>query len=40
MKISNCCGAGDLMYEDFGICPDCKEHCDFIEEDEDDEYYT
>jgi len=21
-------------YDELGICPDCKEHCDFIEEDE------
>jgi hypothetical protein len=33
MKISNCCGAGDLVYEDYGICPDCKEHCEFEDED-------
>jgi hypothetical protein len=36
MKISECCGApanreGVL---EMGICPRCKEHCEFIEEDE------
>ena len=36
MKISDCCGAepysnGDSSTEDFGICPDCKEHCEYIE---------
>jgi len=31
---SECCGAYNSEYEDFGICPECKEHCDFIEEDE------
>lgn len=34
--ISNCCGASDMRYEDYGICPDCKEHCEFINEDEDE----
>lgn len=42
MKISNCCGAspksnGDCDTEDFGICPECREHCEYIEEDEDNE---
>lgn len=36
MKLSNCCGAeaysnGDSGTEDYGICPDCKEHCELIE---------
>ena len=35
MKISDCCGAeaysnGDSSTEDYGICPDCKEHCEYI----------
>ena len=31
--ISNCCGA--YAYNtDCDICPDCKEHCEFEEEDE------
>ena len=34
--ISNCCGASDMRYEDYGICPDCKEHCEFVNEDEDE----
>ena len=38
-KISDCCGAnntgnGDTDYAEFGICPRCKEHCDFIDEDD------
>jgi len=39
--ISNCCGTKDRMvsedgpnYSDTGICPSCKEHCEFINEDE------
>tara|TARA_R110002020_G_scaffold104061_1_gene243675 strand:+ start:262 stop:423 length:162 start_codon:yes stop_codon:yes gene_type:complete len=26
---STCCGAAAGEYEDVGICPDCKEHCDW-----------
>ena len=37
MLYSECCGAAAGDYEDVGICPDCKEHCDFIEEDDEDE---
>jgi len=28
MPYSTCCGAYTDM-EEYGICPDCKEHCDF-----------
>jgi hypothetical protein len=33
--VSNCCGAtprgnGDCDTSDFGICPACGEHCDYI----------
>ena len=43
MYISNCCNAAPLeffeMDFDFpgspsGMCGDCKEHCEFIDEDE------
>jgi hypothetical protein len=36
---SNCCGTPAGEYEDIGICPACKEHCDWVSEDteEDDE---
>jgi hypothetical protein len=39
MKSSNCCGAanksnGDSDYAEYGICPSCKEHCEFIEDSE------
>jgi len=51
MKISNCCGAysiaysdesgaGDQSSEDLGICPDCHEHCEYIEEDEEELNHT
>jgi hypothetical protein len=35
MPISTCCGAETDM-EEIGICPECLEHCDF-EEDEEEE---
>jgi hypothetical protein len=39
MKISDCCGAEmtDINIEDYGICPDCKDHCEFIDYDSDDD---
>jgi len=30
--VSNCCGAE--VYTDMGICSDCKEHCELINENE------
>ena len=34
MPYSTCCGAHTTMPE-MGICPDCLDHCDWEEEDED-----
>ena len=31
--VSDCCGVGDIRFEDYGICPDCREHCEFVDED-------
>jgi hypothetical protein len=38
-RYSSCCGCPDSAididgpeYSDLGICPDCKEPCDFIED--------
>ena len=28
MKLSTCCGA-ETENEDYGICPECHDHCDF-----------
>ena len=32
--VSSCCGAG-VIYGD--ICMECKEHCDLIDEDEEED---
>lgn len=36
--ISDCCGAAptDPVMLDIGICPECKDHCEFIDEDEEE----
>jgi hypothetical protein len=33
MRYSTCCGAETDM-EEVGICPECLEHCDFEEDEE------
>jgi hypothetical protein len=35
MPYSTCCGAHTTM-EEIDICPDCLEHCDWEDEDEED----
>ena len=35
MPYSTCCGAYTDM-EEIDICPECLEHCDFEDEDEDE----
>jgi hypothetical protein len=35
-KVSNCCGASTIHWE-YGLCPRCKEHCEFEDEEEFDE---
>ena len=37
MVYSECCGAEAGEYEDAGICPDCKEHCSWVDDEEDSE---
>jgi hypothetical protein len=34
---SDCCGAYSEYAGDIDICPDCKEHCEFISEEEEEE---
>jgi hypothetical protein len=41
MKITDCCGAeplsnGDNDTMDYGICPECGEHCEYIDVYEDE----
>lgn len=35
MPYSTCCGA-HTNFEEIGICPDCLDHCDWEDEDEED----
>ena len=37
MKVSNCCGAVVLGSDCDPICKECREHCEAIEEDEDED---
>jgi len=30
--VSDCCGADAGEWEDVGVCPQCKEHCEFVPE--------
>lgn len=34
--ISDCCGAY-TEYEEYGLCPECMEHCDFVDDEEDED---
>lgn len=39
MKVSDCCGVpaysnGDSDTEDYGICPQCNEHCEYVDDEE------
>jgi hypothetical protein len=38
MKISDCCGAEmtEPIMEDYGICPECQDHCEWLDYDSDD----
>ena len=37
-QVSDCCGAvASGCMTDVGLCPDCQEHCDFIDDEEDEE---
>ena len=35
--LSDCCGAPAEGFEDIGICLYCKDHCEFIAEEEEEE---
>jgi hypothetical protein len=46
MSISECCGAKDgesvedgPAWSDIGICPECRDHCEFVEEKEEEVEY-
>jgi hypothetical protein len=33
--VSNCCGAYSEYASEIDICPECMEHCDFEDDEED-----
>lgn len=35
--VSSCCGAYSEYAGDIDLCPDCMEHCEFEEEEENEE---
>lgn len=37
MPVSECCGVEAGEYLDYGLCPECKEHCDFVDDDEEED---
>jgi len=39
MKVSTCCQAEatDPLMLDYGICPECQDHCEFEDYDSDDD---
>lgn len=42
MRVSDCCGVpaysnGDSDTEDYGFCQNCGEHCEYVDDGEDEE---
>jgi hypothetical protein len=39
MKISDCCGTEmtEQIMDDYGICPECQDNCEFVDYDSDDD---
>jgi hypothetical protein len=37
--VSNCCGAYSDFATDIDLCPECMEHCDFVDDKEDLQNY-
>jgi hypothetical protein len=36
--VSECCGAYSDFATDIDLCPECMEHCDFVDDEDDFEY--
>ena len=36
MIVSDCCGAEAGEFCDYGICPDCREPCEWLDTDEEE----
>lgn len=37
-KVSECCGAYSEYAGDIDICPDCLEHCEFVDDEDEDDH--
>ena len=40
MLVSNCCGASAKGGEDYEICSECLEHCEYIETETENESHS
>ena len=39
-RVSECCGAPAVeQSEDLGLCPECKEHCEYVEDNDPQDAY-
>jgi hypothetical protein len=38
--VSDCCGAYSEYADDIDLCPLCMEHCEFIDDEEEEDYYS
>jgi len=36
MKVSDCCGRGPA--NDEGLCPKCRDHCEYVDDEEDPDF--
>jgi hypothetical protein len=36
MLVSECCGAHSEFAPDIDLCPECLEHCEFVDDEEDE----
>lgn len=43
--VSDCCSApdkaiGDISFEDIGLCSECREHCEYVPEEDEIDFIT
>jgi hypothetical protein len=37
--LSECCGAHSEYAEELDLCPECMEHCDFVDDEEEEKEF-